>query len=202
MPRPLVIASSALLVILAGLVGCSSGSGQPGPPTAPPSQAMITWVDSVCSADSDLRLRQGVVRNAALSTVPQQLTRQQVAGFIVGVRTSLSENLTTFQNIRTGVVNGGDRVVDAYVTAVRDVLAKLDEAEKRANDASSPDFALPYIPLEVSDIVAAAAPIGADLPGLVDADPTLHAAYQRATSCEDAKPLTTAGQTPAPTTSR
>lgn len=211
MTRPRVIIISALLVTLTGAAGCSSGhegspsASTPSHPSTPfqtptPDQAMITWLDSVCSADKELQATQGAARTAALTAVIRQGTPEVVASFIAVLQRQLAENLAAFQKLRTGAVNGGDRVIDAYITAMNEARTKLDGLERAANDpAQSSPADLARLAAKDLNLIA---PVDTDLPRLVHADQTLQAAYQRADNCKDAKPLTTANQQPAPTASQ
>jgi hypothetical protein len=157
---------------------------------------MITWVGKVCDADDDLQVQQDAARVAALSMIPRHPTRKKIAGFVAVVRGDLEKNLKKFQKVGKVTIDGGDQVIAVYITAVKAALAKVEKAEKTANDRSSPELLLNYLPQQVATYIAAAVPKGADLPGLLARDPTLDRAYKQARSCKNASPLTA---TPSPT---
>lgn len=186
----------ALLATVTGLVGCapkgheSRPSGKPASSSpATPDQAMITWVAKICEADNDLQVQRDAARLAALSMIPRHPTRKQIAGFIAVVRRDLEKSVQRFQQLDNVSVDGGDQVIAAYVTAVKGALAKVENAEKTANDHSTPDVLLTGLPQDVATYLETAVPKGADLPGLLARDPTLNRAYQQARSCKSASPL-------------
>lgn len=202
MLRRLVLVPSALL--LAVVTGCTASPAPTATPaTTPsrppaPSQAAISWVGAVCSADSGIQAQQDAARIAALSIIPRQPTREQIAGFITNVRSSLAESLTTFQKMPGGVVNGGDQLITAYATAITTALTQLDQAETTANNTATPDTDVLGLPSAAADDIHAVAPAGTDLPGLIAHNPALHAAYQKASDCKGITPLTVAGQAATP----
>lgn len=194
----------ALLATVTGLVGCSSKghesrpSGKPASSSpASPGQVMITWVGKVCEADDDLQVQRDAARVAALSMIPRHPTRKQIAGFVAVVRGDLEKSVKKFQKLDHVTIDGGDQVIAAYVTAVKGALAKVENAEKTANDHSTPELLLTGLPQDVATYLDTAVPKGADLPGLLARNTTLNRAYKQARSCMNASPLReTASPTP------
>jgi hypothetical protein len=203
MKRSPIAISLALLATVTGLVGCSSNghesrpSGKPDSSSpATPDQAMITWVGKVCEADDDLQAQRAATRVAALSMIPRRPTPEQIAGFVAVVRGDLEESVKKFQRLDNVNIDGGDQVIAAYVTAVKGALAKVENAEKMANDHSTPELLLTGLPQDVATHLEAAVPKGPGLPGLLARNPTLNLAYKQARSCNNASPLRA---TPSPT---
>lgn len=192
----------ALLATIAALAGCSSTgherpvasaqSSQAAPPTT-----MITWVGKVCDADADLRTQQGAVSTAAAYIGARHPTRKQLTGFISAVAGSMEKTRKSFQKLRHAPgIDGGDRLVSAYLSGVNGTLASLKDEKKTANDPSAPEFVLAALPQRVAIIIEGTAPEGTDLPSLAARNATLNRAYKQAKSCQGAPPIRA---TPSPT---
>ncbi len=139
------------------------------------------------------------MRVAALSLVPRKPTAQQIAQMIGVARKDIEDSVAKFERLGRAPVNGGDQVVAAYVTALKDALGKTRRAEREAKSASPSDLLTAYLPQEVAGYLERAVPRGADLPSLVARDAALRQAFQQAKDCKGSQPLTA---TPAPTVSQ
>ena len=130
MRRTLLVVPALLLAAGTGAAGCSAERGSSAPSDtasgrATPTRAMITWVAAVCAADDDLQAKQGATRVLAYSMVPRQPTRTEIVHLVTGARRDLEKSLATFRKMDKGTVDGGDRLVAAYVVAVQDAVSAV-----------------------------------------------------------------------------
>jgi hypothetical protein len=187
--RQTLLVVPALLLAAAGTgaAGCSADRESPersaASGRATPTRAMITWVDAVCAADDDLQAKQGAVRVLAYSMVPRQPTRTEIVRLVAGARRDLQQSLTTFQKMDMGTVEGGDRLVAAYIAAVQDAVSAIKKLETTAKDSSVSHNVLLDVPGDLAGAITVA-PAGTDLPTLRTRNAALDRAYRQADSCQ------------------
>lgn len=187
MRRTLLVVPALLLAAAGtGAAGCSAEGESPersaasGRATA--TRAMITWVDAVCAADDDLQAKQGAVSVLAYSMVPRQPSRTEIVRLVAGARRDLQQSLTTFRTMDKGTVEGGDRLVAAYVAAVQDAVSAVKKLETTAKDGSVSRDVLLDVPGDLARAITVA-PAGTDLPTLRTRNAALDRAYRQADSC-------------------
>ena len=179
--RRVVVA--AVLAVLPVVQSCSAGPppAASAPPAATsttpaPDPALTSWLAEVCLSDKHFQ-------ELGLTRVPIEAgyPREQVLELLTALRQAVQSAIEVFGSIRPAPVAGGDEVVAAYVAALTELLASLDETiAEPPVEADGRDVGL----LLISTRLLILRPRGADLPTLAARSPELTRAYESVFACQ------------------
>lgn len=175
-----VVVAFALVLLVGGCVARTAGPDAPPPePTGAPNRERVVWVDSLCSATTQLETEQATARE--LGTGPTgEFTEMDVLHyltFIESTRTSLTDQ---FESVPEIGIAEADRFVDGIAADLADIKPEvvqlashvegLPPAERRARIG------------QFADLIGSIHTDGVDK--LVSSNPEIAAAYELAPRCE------------------